>query len=38
MESRSAVLGSHSKRHRNYGKIRHENGLKEILKEIFKCR
>jgi len=28
MESRSAVLGSHSESHWNYGKIEHENGIK----------
>jgi len=28
MEFRSAVLGSHSESHWNYGKIEHENGLK----------
>jgi len=28
MESRSAVLGSQSETHWNYGKIGHENGLK----------
>jgi len=28
MESRSAVLGSNSEAHWNYGKIQHENGLK----------
>jgi len=28
MESRSAVLGSHSKNLANYGKIGHENGSK----------
>jgi len=27
MESRSAILGSHSENHWNYGKIEHENGL-----------
>jgi len=28
MESRSAVLGTHSETHWKYGKIEHENGLK----------
>jgi len=28
MGSRSAVLGSHSERHWNYGKIEHVNGIK----------
>jgi len=28
MESRIAVLGSHSETHWKYGKIEHENGLK----------
>jgi len=28
MESRSAVLGSHTENLWNYGKIKHENGLK----------
>jgi len=28
MESGSAVLGSHSEIHWNYGKIKHEKGLK----------
>jgi len=27
MESRSAVFGSHSETHWNYGKIEYENGL-----------
>jgi len=28
MESRSAVLGSHTEKQGKYGKIEHENGLK----------
>jgi len=28
MKFQSAVLGTHSESHRNYGKFEHENGLK----------